>query len=154
MNFKDLKPGYSLHILDKPTMTYTTERVTNVSLPHIDPKYNNIGMIVDITTDKQTYCTPSDTDIAYPADHVITTDRQHILREAEAIRATSEQALAQTDFHKSIIAKSNNLIATLDPTQREKQATEARFNNIETRFNNIESSIEKVMTILTKLAPQ
>lgn len=144
MNFKDIKQGYSIYVLNKNLLTISTEKVKSISLPHVDVKFANTSMVVDVTTDAATYCMVADTDIAYPENKVITTDKVNILREVESLRTISEQALGQIDRHKEIIEKANALIADLDPTQKEKQVNEARF-------NSIEANIQKMMTMLTKM---
>lgn len=136
-------------------MILTTETVKDVSLPHVDPNFTSTSMVVDVTTSANpdrstTYCMPCDTDIAYPQNKVITTDRANLLREIESIKSMSEQALSQIDHHRAVIGKASALIAELDPVQREKQAVEARFNSMESRFSSIEDSMTKMMNILTQ----
>jgi len=145
MKFKDLKQGYQIYLLDKSNMTFCVEKVSNVSLPHIDAKVTSTQMVVDVTTDKNTYCMSADSEVAYPLNKVVSTDKQNILREVEAIKAVAEQALAQVEQQTQTVSRCNQLIADLDPAQKEKQATEARFASIET-------SIQEMMSMLKKIA--
>lgn len=155
MNFKDLKRGYAVYILDKSKMAISTVKVKDVSLPHVDPKFVSTSMVVDVTLETEgddspsvvTYCMPCDADVAYPQNKVISIDRANLLREVESMKAMSEQALAQVERHRDIIQRATNLIAELDPSQREKQ-------DMENRLTAIENSIQNMMSLLTKSSEQ
>lgn len=144
MEFKNLKSGFMVYLLDKTDMSFSTEKVVDVSLPHIDAKITSTNMVVDVTTDKTTYCMMADAEIAYPANKVIATDKMNILREIEATMTMSEQALAQVPKHEETIVKCKKLKAELDPAQKEKQA-------VEERFGKIEKSMEEITALLKKL---
>lgn len=144
MEFKNLKSGFVVYLLDKSDMSFSTEKVVDVSLPHIDAKITSTNMVVDVTTDKTTYCMMADAEVAYPANKVIATDKANILREVDATMAMSEQALAQVPKHEEIVSKCKKLKAELDPVQKEKQAMEARL-------GKLEKGMDEITTLLKKL---
>ena len=145
MEFKNLKAGFVVYLLDKADMSFSTEKVVDVSLPHIDAKITSTNMVVDVTTENTTYCMLADANIAYPANKVIATDKMDILREIDAEMMISEQALAQVPKHEEIVSKCRKLKAELDPTQREKQATEERFNKLEKSMTEMMEMMKKLM---------
>ena len=74
-------------------------------------------MVVDVTIDAKgatkTYTIPETATITYAANLVLSTDKEGILREVEAMKSASEQALAQVDKHKDTIAKCDELLEEL-----------------------------------------
>lgn len=148
MNFKDIKQGYPIYILDKKTVEVKQAKASNnSSLPHADAKFGGVSnLVVDISTDDgSTYVMMADADVAYTDDKVISTEVSYILRELNAMRSTSEQAVRDVPMHEQCIEKCNRAIAELDPTQREKQLTEKRF-------EKIESMQQQMFEMLKKLA--
>ena len=133
MFFKDLKSTYPVYILDRSSISVSTPKVIDVSLPHVDAKIGGAtSLVVDVTADDgNTYVVMSDCDVAYPEGKVISTELPPILREINAMKSGAEQSLRQVDVNKEIVTKCNNLLADLDPVQRERQQTEARFTKIE-----------------------
>ena len=133
MNFKDIKQGYPIYILDRKVLSAKTVNVREVSLPHIDAKIGGpTNLVVDILTeDGQPYVMMADTEVAYPDGMVISTKVEHILRELTSMRNTAQQALDRVDKERQTVERCNNLLAELDPAQREKQQTEQRFSKIE-----------------------
>ena len=133
MTFKDIKQGYPIYILDRKNLTAKTVNVTDISLPHIDAKIGGpTNLVVDITTDDgQPYVMVADSEVAYPDGMVITTCIDHILREITSIRNTAQQDIDRVDHKRVVVERCNNLLADLDPAQREKQQTEERFSKIE-----------------------
>ena len=133
MFFKDLKATYPVYIFDRASVTVSTPKVTDVSIPHVDAKVGGAtSLVVDVATeDGNTYVIMSDCDIAYPDGKVIATELQPILREITAMKSSAEQALRQVDTNKKLVDQCNSLLADLDPVQRERQKTEERFTKIE-----------------------
>ena len=146
MNFKDLKQGYPLFILDRSDMTTKTLKVSNVSIPHVDPKIGGpASLVVDVTTDEGTsFVMVADTETAYTNGKVITTDMQHILHEVGAMKATAEQALREVEQHKQTVCKCDQVLAELDPAAKDKQLTEARFTKLEQGMDAIMGMLQKM----------
>lgn len=155
MNFKELKQGYPLYVLDRSDMTAKTLKVREVSIPHVDAKIGGpTCLVVDITTDDGTpYVMVADSEAAYPEGKVITTDMQHILREIGAMKATAEQALREVEQHKQTVSKCDHLLAELDPTAKEKQQTEARFSKLEQGMETIMGLLKNMQAPAPPAAP-
>lgn len=153
MNFKDLKQGYPIYILDRKALSAKTVNITDISLPHVDAKFGGAtNLVVDITTDEgQTYVMIAESESAYPDGMVISTCVDHILREITSMRNTSQQALDRVDRERVIVERCDNLLAELDPSQREKQKTEERFAKIERSQQEMKSGMDQLIQMMKKL---
>lgn len=154
MNFKDIKQGYPIYVLNKKDVEVKQVKASNcASLPHADAKMGGIAnLVVDIATDDgSTYVMMADADVAYPDGKVISTEVSYILRELNAMRSTSEQAVRDLPMHEQCIEKCNRAIAELDPSQKEKQQVEARFTKIEQSQNAMQQSMDQLLAMMKKL---
>ena len=145
MLFKELKQNYPVYILDKQSITFTQGKVVNISLPRLNIGNNGMpmmppspasnAMMVDVTVEVNgrtaTYSIPENLAVTYAGNTVLSTDKEGISREIEAMRATAEQVLHSVDRQKEIVEKSKTLLAELNPAYREKKETDERFNRIE-----------------------
>lgn len=145
MLFKELKQNYPVYILDKQSITFTQGKVVNISLPRLNIGNNGMpmmppspasnAMMVDVTVEVNgrtaTYSIPENLAVTYAGNTVLSTDKEGISREIEAMRATAEQVLNSVDRQKEIVEKSKTLLAELNPAYREKKETDERFNRIE-----------------------
>lgn len=150
MTFKELKQGYSVYILDKDKMSVKNGKVVGVSAPHIDKERFDLGvaLVVDVTLDIEgavaTYTFKEDTETGYIQQTVITTDKQNIIREVEAIKSQSEEVLSQVDTHKDRLQRCNNILVEFNPAIKERQA-------IDERFGKLESSMDELKNMLSGL---
>lgn len=149
MEFKNLKAGHEVFAVDlQKVEVYVGKVVDTPTLPHTDPKYGISQLVVDVTVEVNgkptTYVLPADTDSAYPANMVVTTSRDVVLRELKAKKSTSQQNLSMKDYHEECIVKCDKYIAMYDPAFREKQ-------EIEERFAKIDQRQEEMMALLKKL---
>lgn len=150
MTFRELKQGYSIYVLDKDSMCVKQGKVMSVSTPHLDKKGFELGatLVVDIVLDVDgvinTYTFKEDTETGYFSSTVITVDKSNIIREVEATKAQSEEALSQVDIHKERIVKCNDILAEFNPAIKEKQA-------IDERFVKLEGSIDEIKNMLSNI---
>lgn len=157
MQFKDIKQNYPVYILDKQELTYTQGKVVSVSFPRLDtnkmsqmPSVTNpmasTQMVVDVTIEANgktaTYTIPESLAITYTGNLVLSTDKDGISREVEALKASAEQVLASVDHQKEVLEKATSLLAQLSPSYREKKETEERFTKLESSVSDIKSMIE------------
>lgn len=149
MLFKDIKPNYPVYILNKQDTTFLTGKVVSVSFPRMDnnmssqqnnplsfmnPGSNN-RMVVDVTIEAAgktaTYVIPENMDSVTAGDMVLSTDREPILREVEAIHNNAEQYFKNQDKMKQALDRSTELMMELNPGLKEKQEMEKRMSKIE-----------------------
>lgn len=144
MLFKDIKQNYPVYILDKQNMSVIQGVVTSVGFPRMDmnPKTGKTGMVVDVTIvangKTATYSIPENLTVTYAENLVLSTDKQGLVNEIEAMKNTAEQVLASVDHQKEVIAKSSSLLAELNPMYKDKQETEERFTKIESSISRME----------------
>ena len=137
MIFKDIKQNYPVFILDKQALTITQGKAIAVAFPRLDLNKNTAvtQMVVDVTIEAEgktaTYTIPENLSVTYAGNLVLSTDRQGLVNEVEAMKTAAEQALSSMERQKEILAKSSALLAELNPAFKEKQETEKRFGQIE-----------------------
>lgn len=161
MLFKELKQNYPVYILDKQAVTFTQGKVISVSLPRMGvgngtmpmmPTSSPTAMLVDVTIEADgrtaTYSIPENLAVTYAGSTVLSTDREGISREIEAMRATAEQVLSSVDRQKEILDKTQSLLAELNPAYREKKETDERFNRIEGDVSEMKSMVRDLLNKL------
>lgn len=146
MLFKDVKNGYPIFIFDRDSIEVSTGKVVNVTAPHLDCKMGGpTEMVVDVTVENkgqtQTYTFKDGTDVGYVNSLILSTGREHILREVEAMDNQSEQALAQIDKHKETREKCRKILTEFNPVFKEKQETEERFSKMEGSISELKNMI-------------
>lgn len=164
MLFKDIKQNYPVFILDRQGLKVVQGKVISTTFPHIDvngnlkANINNINatnptgacLIVDITIEAEgktaTYAIPENAAVTYAGNLVLSTDREGLIREIEAMKNSAEQILSSVDHQKAIVEKSSTLLAELNPMYKEKIKTEERFDKIE----NTVSEMKEILTNFIK----
>lgn len=157
MLFKDIKQNYPVYILDKQKVTFIQGKVTSISLPHMDNS-NPMVMgksVVDVTIEADgkgaTYTMPEDKSMVYAGSLVLSTDKESIVREVEAMKASAEQAIANVEKQKEIASKSTNLLTELNPIFKEKQENEKRMNKMESSIKEMGSTISELRDMFTTI---
>lgn len=153
MLFKDIKQNYSVYIFDKQKVECVQGKVLSVSLPRMQmpssmTSMNQIGttpMVVDITIDSNgrtaTYTIPENLSVTYAGNLVLSTEREGVVREIEAMKNTAEQVLNSVDRQKEIKDKATELLVELNPVYKEKKDTEERFNKIENSVSEMKNML-------------
>ena len=149
MAFKDVKQSYSVYILNKQNMTISDSKVISVSFPHMDmnnkPQLGQSQMVVDVTVESEgktaTYTIPENLSVTYAGDIVLSTDKQGLLCEVEAMKNSAEKVLESIPRQREIIDKATTLLADLNPIYKEKKQNEERFNKMETSINKLEQTV-------------
>lgn len=156
MIFKDIKQNYPVFILDKQALTITQGKAIAVAFPRLDLNKNVVGttqMVVDVTIEAEgktaTYTIPESLSVTYAGNLVLSTDRQGLVNEVEAMKTAAEQALSSMERQKEILAKSSALLAELNPAFKEKQETEKRFGQIEDSICEIKDLLKAQQEAMT-----
>lgn len=68
---------------------------------------------------------------------MLSTDKEGILREVEALKAASEEALSQVERHKQAVTNCNQLLEELNPAFAEKRAQDKRIEGIENEVKSL-----------------
>ena len=129
MAFKDVKQSYSVYMLNKQNMTILDSKVISVGFPHMDmnnkPQLGQSQMVVDVTIESEgktaTYTIPENLSVTYAGDIVLSTDKQGLLFEIEAMKNSAEKVLESVPRQREIIDKATTLLADLNPIYKEKK---------------------------------
>lgn len=138
--FKELKAGYPMYLFDRASLAYEQAKVMNVL-----PNYNvgNYGkMEVNITIQtkdgKQNTYSVSDTEqSAYAGNLLVSTSKECVINEINALRNNSDEILQNVDSHKRIVKECDKLLAELDTGFRDKKNTERRLDTLEQTMQEI-----------------
>ena len=147
MLFKDVKIGYPIYFLDKEGARYYQGKAVSVAVPRYDNSQAKAfgaqptGLVVDITIEAdgatKTYTIPETTTITYAGHLVLSTDKEGILREVEALKAASEEALSQVERHKQTVTDCSQLMEELNPAFAENRAQDKRIEGIENEVKSL-----------------
>lgn len=145
MLFKDIKQNYIVYVLDKQTLDISQAKVQAVGFPRMDIMQKTPGMntqtVVDVTLDSNgkiaTYTIPENLSVTYAGNIVLSTDKEGLIHEIEAIKNNAEQLLASVDKQKQILEKANGLLSELNPVYKEKKETDLRFTKIENSISEM-----------------
>ena len=156
MVFKDLKAGYPVYLLHKAddTVSITQGKVTAVSLPRLPQpqQMGNMQMVVDVTIEAdgvtRTYVTTEQSSVVYAGlDTVLSTEKDGIVKELEALKSSDEAELAKATARQSRVERCEELLSEFNPVFKERKQAEDRF-------NKIENSIVDLKTMLTGLVKE
>lgn len=145
MLFKDIKQNYPVHILDKDNVSYIQGKVVSVSFPHIDNTNpvvigkTVVDVVIEADGKSATYAIPENMSIAYAGNLVLSTDKDGIIREVEAMKTSSEQYLNAVDKTKQVLEKSTSLLAELNPEIKAKQENEQRLSKMESSIEELKN---------------
>ncbi len=151
MQFKDLSQNAPVYILDKQTMTLTQGKVVTRGFPRMDigAASGKSGMVVDVSIEANgktgNYVIPENLSVTYAGDVVLSTDRQGLLGDVEAMKSAAEQALASVDRQRDVIEKATALMEELNPAFRERQETEQRFGRLEKSMDDLKGMLAQLM---------
>lgn len=146
MLFKDMKPGYPVYLLDKDAVKAATGKIVNVGQPHFPNTMNgNLGqtaqMFVDVTVEADgqthTYSIPDTLAVTYAGTLVLSTDREGILRDVEAMKTRSEEALKDVDKHKATIGQCERILEEWNPAFAEKKRQDERISGLENEVKGL-----------------
>lgn len=156
MLFKDIKQNYPVYILDKQTVSFVQGKVISISLPHMDNS-NPMVMgksVVDVTIEADgkgaTYTMPEDKSMVYAGSLVLSTDKENIVREVEAMKASAEQAIANIEKQREVLSKSTMMLTELNPIFKEKQENEKRMSKMENSIEELKGMFTALMKKMDK----
>lgn len=102
---------------------------------------NASSLVVDITIEVDnktaTYTIPENLSITYAGNIVLSTDKEGLTHEIEAMRNSAEQVINSVDKQKEILEKSTKLLSELNPAYKEKQEADMRFSSLESQIGEI-----------------
>lgn len=155
MLFRDVKQGYPVYVLDKSSLVASTGKAVHVSNPHFQntnpstPFNPSAQMYVDITVETdgktQTYTIPESLAVTYAGMTVLSTDRDGIIREVEALKSQNEEVLHNIEKNKSTIESCNKILTEWNPTFAERKKQDARIDGLEKEVHELGDAIRNFL---------
>lgn len=166
MLFKDLKPGYTIYLLNKgETIKAGQGKVISVSQPYfpqpsigsVQPvNMQNMQRLVDVAVEydgkNNTFAIPETLSIADANNLVLSTDRDGILRDVEALKNQSQEVVSSVAKHEGIIKQCDEILQSWNPVFAQKAAQDKKIENMEQRLEGLSSEIKSIGGILEKIA--
>lgn len=160
MNFKELKPNYPIHILDKTEgVKYVLGKVLNVGQPRYNmptqqapgsmPNFSMPSMKVDVTIEADgktnTYALTENVSVDSIGNILFSIDKDGIIRELDATISHCEQYLSEEERIKKDLNDSKMLKGQLDTSYKDKQEVDRRFEKIEKNQEEMGDMMRKIM---------
>ena len=140
MLFKELKSNYPIFLLDRATLKFEQAKVMNVQPNYQSVNMNRIEVNVTIQNKEgkqNTYAVADSEQSAYAGNLFISTSKDCIINEVNALKNASEEVLSNVEEHKQTVEKCKELLAELDTTFRAQQKTNARLDQMENKLDEI-----------------
>ena len=151
MNFKELKKGFPVYIINKDTVEYSQGKVAQDATP---PRLNTTfgqPMVTDVSIESngitKIWTLPADQRVAEmqtDSNTIISTDKPAIIAMIRNIQTECETYLQGLEINKKRLDASKKLIAELDVTYKQQQQTEERFSRIEQSIAGISEQLDSV----------
>lgn len=140
MLFKELKSNYPIFLLDRATLNFEQAKVMSVQPNYQSVNINRIEVNVTIQNKEgkqNTYAVADSEQSAYAGNLFISTSKDCIINEVNALKNASEEILSKVEEHKHTVEKCKELLAELDTSFRDQQKTNARLDQMETKLDEI-----------------
>lgn len=140
MLFKELKGNYPIFLLDRATLKFEQAKVMNVQPNYQSVNMNRIEVNVTIQNKEgkqNTYAVADSEQSAYAGNLFISTSKDCIINEVNALKNASEEVLSKVEEHKQTVEKCKELLAELDTTFRDQQKTNQRLDQMENKLDEI-----------------
>lgn len=161
MQFKDIKQGQPVFILNKSEMTISQGKVIN-NVYHIDSN-NNYGSSVftqqsntiyrDVTIEiggkSSVYVIPELLETTKAGNIVLSTSSEALIKEVNTICNDAKEKLANRDYYQMVVDKTPELLVTLNPALKKEQETETRLKAVE---GSVQEVKDLVKTLVEKLS--
>lgn len=148
MKFKELSKGHSIYMLDRNTIEATEGRVVHINDPHLHTGTTDIVVDVKIEHDggeTKTYTFKADSEVGYVNSLMITPDKEHILREIEAIHNTATAEIAKRKDCEAKAEKCEQIKIDWSPALKEQKKTEERLDKMEQHITQISEMLHNFL---------
>lgn len=162
MIFKDIKIGYPVYFLQKDGELKAYQgKVIAVSQPRFPQiqttptmQQTATSMVIDVTIETngetKTYTIPETSSVVNAGMLVLSVDRDGVLREVEAVKSQSEEALRNIEKHKETVITCERILEDWNPAFAEKKAQDARISSIETEVKGLGAMLKDFISEFKK----
>lgn len=159
MNFRELRKGFPVYIINKDTVEYSQGKVIQDATP---PRLNGTfgqPMLTDVSIESngttKIWTLPADQKVAErqnDSNVIISTDKVAIIAMIKSINNECELYLQGVEQNQKRLERTKKLIAELDITYKQQQQTEERFNRIEQSIEGINKQLSSVKSMESTLS--
>ena len=153
-----MKPGYPVYLLQKgdeiKAMQGKTVKVSDPYFPPAQigqmpsPSMNTSQRFVDVTLEAEgitnTYSIPETLSVSYANNLVLSTDKEGILRDVEAMKSQSEEVLRSVEKHKAVISGCEKILEEWNPAFAEKKEQDKRITGIENEVKGMRGEFKEL----------
>ncbi len=161
MQFKDIKQGQPVFMLDKSKMEIKQGKVVN-NVYHVESN-NNFGssvftqqsnimcrdITIDVNGNTSIYVIPEQLESTKAGNIVLSTTQDALIKELNSICDDAKDKLANRDYYQMVVDKTPELLVTLNPALKKEQETETRLRAVEGSVTEIK---DLVKTLVDKLS--
>lgn len=123
MMFKDLKSGYPIYLFDRASIQYEQAKVMSVQQNFAPSNFGKMEVNITVQTKdgkQNTYSVVDTEQSAYANTLLLTTSKDYVINEVNALKTNSEDALNRVDEHKRIVDECDKLLSEIDTSFRDK----------------------------------
>lgn len=155
--FKDIKSGYTVYLLKKENeIKAYTGKVVAVSPVRFQQPQSGIStsmmassMVIDVTIEAdgetKTYTMPESSTVVTAGQLVISTDRDGIIRDLEAMKSSSEEIIASVEKHKETVCSCEKVLQEWNPVFAEKKKQDERIAGLESKVDKISDMLSSFL---------
>ena len=146
--FKDIKNNSNIYVLHKKDFEVKIAKINSASPARmeINRKNGKSEIVIDynMTIDGKTntFTIPENLSISYAGDLVLSTTMQGLTTDVEEVVMNADKIISNLDWAKMVKEKTNDIMAQINPSLKEKKETEQRFDNIENSISEMKNLIE------------
>ena len=141
IQFKDVRAGHVVHLLDKDKLEYKAVKVDSVREPYFATNAAQPQRMVDVTMTvdgrQRTFVIPETACVTYADKLMLATEKQQVTLEVQSVRGTAEAAVKAYEANVEIIGKCDKVLEVLDESIAEKRETERRFASLEAKIQEL-----------------
>lgn len=152
LQFRDVKQGYPVYILDRQKFEVTQGKVTSAGFPRLEsnPAAGKTQMVVDVAIDDgdgrtASYVIPEALSVTYAGDLVLSTERAGLVGEVEAMASEAQKALSLAERHRAVVDKAPELLAELDTEHKAARETDRRLTVLEGTLGEMREMMKRML---------
>lgn len=152
LQFRDIKQGYPVYILDRQKFEVAQGKVTSAGFPRLEsnPAAGKTQMVVDVVIDggdgrTASYVIPEALSVTYAGDLVLSTERAGLVGEVEAMASEARKALSMAERHRAVVDKAPELLAELDTEHKAARETDRRLTALEGTLGEMREMMREMM---------
>lgn len=152
LQFRDIKQGYNVYILDRRKFEVRQGKVASAGFPRMEtnPAAGRTGMVVDVVIDggdgrTASYVIPEALSVTYAGDLVLSTERSGLIGEVEAMVSEAEKALSQVERNRAIVDRAPDVLAGLDTEHKAARETDRRLTALEGTLGELRDMMRRMV---------